>query len=454
MALPVVIIGGGFCGAACALHLRRRAPDVPIIVVEPRAELGRGVAYASTDPAHRVNVPAALMTMFPSEPLHFVQWLERTGAIAADAAMPARLGLYPRRGVFGDYAAWCVAQAPDIGHVRDRAVALGRAGGDWTVTLAGGGLLAAGFVVITTGHPPPARVPPFHDMADDPRLISDPWAANALEGIGRDERVLIVGTGLTMADLVASLLARGHAGPIAAVSRHGLLSRGHAEVDHPATDALPPPPATARGLLRLARSAAAAAPAWQSAVRGLTNRGQRYWAALPVAERARFLRHLRSWWDVHRYRVAPQVEDAVRLALSRGQLRVWAGRMLAAEGALPGPLRIQLRLRGGRATEELAAQRVLLATGPAHMDLAIANPLIGAAWREGLVRLDPLGLGIAVDADSRVQDGSGAAHRTLYVAGPLARGTFGELVGLPQVTEHSAMVAARAAGWWEAQRSA
>jgi uncharacterized NAD(P)/FAD-binding protein YdhS len=62
-----------------------------------------------------------------------------------------------------------------------------------------------------------------------------------------------------------------------------------------------------------------------------------------------------------------------------------------------------------------------------------------AVW--GKLQPDDVGLGIAVDAQSRAINAVGHATDTLYVAGPLARGTFGELMGLPQVTDHATFVA-------------
>ena len=58
----VTVIGGGASGALAAHQLLRQAPaPVRVIVVEPRAELGRGVAYGTKDPRH----PACRVVTLP-----------------------------------------------------------------------------------------------------------------------------------------------------------------------------------------------------------------------------------------------------------------------------------------------------------------------------------------------------------------------------------------------------
>lgn len=46
---------------------------------------------------------------------------------------------------------------------------------------------------------------------------------------------------------------------------------------------------------------------------------------------------------------------------------------------------------------------------------------------------------VACDLNALGTDGP--ANRSLFIAGPLARGTVGDLMGLPQVTEHAVFVA-------------
>ncbi len=103
----IAVIGGGFSGAAFALHLARRVTrEVAVDIIEPRPLLGGGVAYSAADPAHRINVPAVKMSVFAEDPEHFDRWLRDNDALAADpAALWGESQLYAGRAVFGRYVA-------------------------------------------------------------------------------------------------------------------------------------------------------------------------------------------------------------------------------------------------------------------------------------------------------------------------------------------------------------
>jgi uncharacterized NAD(P)/FAD-binding protein YdhS len=135
-----------------------------------------------------------------------------------------------------------------------------------------------------------------------------------------------MGTGLTMADTVATLTRLGHRGR----SRH-FRAAGCCPAATSAAVVNPGLANTISGTLRQrlrqirldVERAAEQGQAWQVVLDAVRNQGQSIWQALTVADRQRFLRHLRSYWDVHRYRIAPQVAGCLSSASATAACRCW-----------------------------------------------------------------------------------------------------------------------------------
>ena len=449
----VVILGGGFTGAAVAWHLARLTAGPAITVIEPRPFLGGGLAYSSEEPSHRVNVPAARMSLLPDEPEHFSHWLVHDGEAERDPDSVWHNGdIFPRRRVFGRYVAEQLAPfvaAGAVRHLRDQVQELRRNGDSWIVGTSGQPI-AADVVVLAVTHPPPDIPAALKPIAEDHGFVADVYAEKALGSIAPEASVLIVGSGLTSADTVAELDRHGHRGRILAVSRHGLRSRGHPQLrGEPFGDFTSTPATTVLGLLENIRSTLAVANAaganWQSVFDQLRLQGPTLWSALAPDERTRLVRRLRSFWDVHRFRIAPQVEAVLERRRAEGAFDNIAA-SLTASSREGDRLAVSLRRRGQSRIETLHFDAVINTTGPAHGKALRTNPALRSLADAGLIRLDRHGLGIETTLDSRPVGPDGEALSGLFVAGPLARGTFGELMGLPEVARHAQAVASRIEG--------
>lgn len=455
--LKVAIIGGGLTGAVLALRLAGLRADLgsaaqfDITVFEPRAELGRGLAYDSRDPAHRINVPADKMSLYPEDDGIFARWFVETGELERDAQALAGDGrLYPRRETFGRFVHQLLKPllASDrISHIRQRVDKVRYEAGRYVLQTGQGSLFPADFLVIATSHPAPRAPAQLDLLKGDPRFIPDATVPKALAGIAPSDRVLVIGSGLTSADVIASLDRQRHRGPITVFSRRGLRSRPHSLVPlEPFGDFLEPPVRSARALLRRVRAeiahATTAGIGWQAVIDAVRSQGRAIWQALPVEERRRLVRHLRPYWDVHRFRLAPQLTEVLEKRVADGSLRYLAASLAGVNYDGPSsPIGVALKTRGEGPLQEHLFDAVVVTTGPAHGGIIASQPFLTALNDLGLVHMDETGLGLACDLGSHALDLRGRPVPGLYVAGPLARGTFGELMGLPQVTAHAIDVA-------------
>jgi len=394
----VGIIGGGASGALAAIHLLRESPvPVRVVVVEPRAALGRGVAYGTADVGHLLNVRAGCMSAFPDEPDHFVQWAHRLSDTDARAFLP--------RAWYGEYLR---SMLGPVDHVRARVADVVRDGSRVAMVLDGGSVVPCDRMVLAPGPPPPRWPVPLGGPGG--RWIEDPWAPGALAELGPEEPVLLVGTGLTAVDIALGLGAAGHQ-RIVATSRHGLLPAAHPDEPFPTLPVVPPTRPTARSLLDWAHATAAEVGDWRPVVDALRPHTDAIWGALSEAERRRLLRHVQRRWEVLRHRMAPSVATRVSTLRQSGQLAVVTGGVRSA------------RISGGGIDVVLADRTVRFGavvncSGPPPDIRRSGHPLIRALLARGVVRPGPLGLGLDTDDNGTIP----GTDRRLWLVGPLRCG--------------------------------
>lgn len=448
--MTVAIVGGGFSGAVVAHTLAQHpgAQGLKIIVVEPRAQLGSGLAYSTCDPAHRINVPHSKMSIRTDDMGHFGRWLA-TRPLPPHAMMPDGQ-IFAPRALFGAYVAETLAPFLADGrirHLRTKAEDIQPDGQRFQISLGDGSTLTADAVVLALSHPASVVPAQLQALATSEALVNDPFAPRAFDRVEPGDRVLIVGSGLTSADILATLDRRGHSGSIHVISRHGWRSRPHAPQQvETGEDFTVHPETTALGLLRRVRRVLAVDArnglTWHAAFDRLRAQGPAIWAALPLHERGRFLRHLRGLWDVHRFRIAPQPYEVQERLIQSGQARFLVGK-LQGVGPTPAGLCVTWRKRGHDRLAELMVDRIILATGPDHARITETNPLLRRMTVAGLIAADPLRLGLHTAPGGEAIGSGGHPSARLYVAGPLARATVGELMGLPEVTTWAEFLAGR-----------
>ena len=446
---PIAVIGAGFSGTIAALQLvRRLPPDQPVLLCKRSPEFARGVAYATGDNNHLLNVRAANMSALSDEPTHFQDWLKRRAADGrgAEGLHETEAGLFASRGLYGLYLRSILdyVMRETAGHAQLRLMPddvldiFSAEQGGYELVCASGQRLAVAGVVLAVGNLPP-------EEGEDPNICRNAWGEKAWRPLRPDSPVLVVGTGLTMVDVAIALHRRGFQGGIIALSRGGLLPSRHAAI----AGTWPTPHFTMAEEISLPQlmsrlrdevfAAAEAGVDWRAVIDSMRPITSSLWSRLPLAERKRFLRHARRFWDVHRHRLAPTHADLLTQMIAEGALRVASGRIRDMT-ATPDGVRVRYSPRKGDEDVELDVQRVIMASGVEHISRT-RDPLMQRLLDRGLVRMDAQGLGLDVTEGLNIVRADGAVAERIWALGPIVRGVFWECVAVPDIKVQAAHAA-------------
>jgi len=457
----ILIVGGGLSGAMLAAQLLRLPGKRSLLVIEPRAELGRGEAYSAVELGHTLNGNAARMSVDPDNADDLTQWLTEYiasgGWPESDEQHVPVSELFPPRGIFGLYVQQRLAEAQALGalngstveHVRAEVVDLQTLDDSVRLSLSDGQRLQGAYAVLATGMFPAARTPQTESSGLNAAAL-DPWDVAAMRELDPQSTVLIIGSGLTMVDAVVSLEQAGHRGPIEVFSRHGLLPHVRRQppawADFLAEDhSIRTPRQLVRELRRHCRDAIAQGVDWQAPLDTVRAHIGRLWSQATDGQRRQFVRHVRPWWESHHHRSPPLSAQLVARLHGEGRLRIQAASFKGLELA-SGGVSIRIRRRGEAQTVVVSGAALINSSGIEYDWRRVARPLPQQLLARGLVRPGPLALGIAAAVDGAVLCGDGQVARRLFAMGPPLRGMWWESTAVTDVASQAKALALRLVG--------
>lgn len=441
----ITIIGGGASGTLLAANLLRAAGDrlLEINIVEKNATIGRGVAYSTPDDIHLLNVPAAKMTAFPDDPDHFLKWLDDQGYQYGPTAF------VPRK-IFGEYLNDVIRKAQEDKHERvklnvfeDDAVDIAIEDGKAHVTLASGEYLYSESVVLAFGNflPPHPSVREL-TFTEHPKYFRSPWENGVFDSIGDDDHVLIIGTGLSMVDVVLKLAYSDHTGKITAISTRGLLPAVHKLGDvYPSfaddlrgsdriTDLL-------KTVRRHIKKAAGENIDWRAVIDSLRPVTQEVWRNLPVAEKRYFMQHLSRYWNVARHRMPAEAAAVLDRLRDQGRLEVLRGRL--EQISANGRFRIVYKTVGEERSIE--ADTIINCIGSESNFRKLDSSLVKSLFEKGRIRGDALNFGIDALPNGSVVGQNGEVSGVIYTLGTALKGTLWETTAIPEIRAQAKQLA-------------
>lgn len=397
-----------------------------IVVYEPSPKLGHGIAYARSPDHFLLNVPAHGLACSTNGNGDFLDWALRSHTDSERFREDDGSYYFPRSW-FGRYVENSLNEARTANSDRIRfihsqcvvnAMALLPEGVEISSRSNAG---VFDHAILAIGNAPSRPLAVDAKARHCPKVVQSAWALPEAE-IDRDAQVIIVGSGLTMADAIGELEARSHRGNILCISRHGQLHHcGSGSVP----EFIPPFALTAGSASQLLRQIRAwiafsmkTFGDWRPVIDHLRRNSPQVWRLLDKAEQGRLKKHARLLWEIHRFQMPPAAYRRIEAMRVEGRFtHISATAVRVEEGGL--------RVAQADRQQILPADLIINATGfdstyktaPAALEDLIAHPAIdlNAVRRSGLSVSDTGEL-LALSGDQR-----------LFALGYIARGNHGEL---------------------------
>ena len=432
---PLVIIGSGFASLCLVAHLLEthavKATDIAIIGPHP---FGYGAAYGAMHGDYRLNVRAQIMRIFSGQPDDFLNWAA-TELEDNEAHNPQ--GAFYRRSDFARYLSYLKKRIKGFDALNFMEMQVASLAPDkqrWRLHLANGGSLMADHLVLATGNPPPRWPCDVSTSVSAERAVENPWSGKWLENIKTSDEIVFIGGGLTAMDGLYSLANRGHEGSIKVVMPFAVLPPKQTDWKIEPPVKWPDNIASASQFSKFFSNTLGSRnwtePAWQSCFEALRIDLNVVWQGLDDTEKKRLLRYMGRWWQLARFRSAPQNFESAQAMINKGQLHLIKGRV---SGLKAQKAKLLAQLQDG---STLTADKIVNCTGPAGC------PLILTLLKAGIIAPDFSQRGARIASDFKVLDGQKKPYDNLYGVGAMTASSLGDVIGAGTIAKQAESLAA------------
>ncbi len=428
MSKTIAIIGGGLSGALVVLNILKQSNRATqILWFDAKNAFCKGLAYSTNEEVHLLNVRASNMSVFADQPMHFANWLTQQ-------KLPFSSQDFVPRTVYGQYVSSTFNELKEsntlvkITYLAEEVTDINKKGNDYRVSSNEDYQVEQ--VVLAFGNYLPAHPRSIHsDFQQSNRYFQNAFSSQLLKHAITQESILIIGSGLTMIDVVLSLNKHQYKGKITAISPHGYLPNAHIENPLPAISSYinEQQTYTLLQLFSLVNQQLKYARANQysihSVIDTLRPHLQRLWLGFSLDDKQQFLRHLRHKWGVARHRAASQSMQVINELLSSKQLALIRGRVYDIKSSVTG-FEVQYSDKGQ--DNYLNAAILINCTGPESNFEKLAFPLIKQLLRDNIIRADALKYGIYASENGQID-------KNLYSIGPPLKGILWETIAVPEI---------------------
>lgn len=438
MGRKIIIVGGGLSGTLLALQLAGKKNADEIIMLEKNPELlGRGIAYHYDFTHQPLNVVAAGMSLFPDQPNHFVEWLQANSFRYNHLLPSVSPKTFVPRKIFGDYIVEHLRKAHHENaatfQIRiDEVLGISRKGNKMEARLESGITLEADHIILALGNFAPADLFPDNDaVTNAPGYFANPWTDQVYSHLSGDEKILLVGTGLTAVDVVLGLRSRNFKGKISMLSRRGKLPLPH-DLSHPAAELADPGYLSPRdaffwlkGEIRKRKNIP-----WPSVMDGIRPLTQEIWKRWSWDEKKYFLKRLRPIWEVVRHRIPAQSSTMLAELENAGQLTIGKAKIDSAKLHSQG---IEVTWTDSSGVHSDVFRKVVNCTGPESNYRKVKLPILANLIDQGMLVNDPLGLGILCTPEGKILDTAGKVVDGLWCIGPMRKAVLWETTAIREL---------------------